>query len=100
MEDKKEDDTLDMKIAEAIHQCLKSQKETETYVRTIAAILNGATAVIAGINRKMNYNNLEFLTYKVTQAWLESFYVKNNSSTNRNNDRIRTKKTRENPRVD
>lgn len=86
MEDKKKDNTLDLKIAEAIHQCLKSQTETETYVRTIAAILNGATAVIKGINRKVNFNNLEILTYKVTKAWLESFYVKINSSTNRNND--------------
>lgn len=86
MKDKKEDDTLDMKIAEAIHLCLKSQTECEAYVRTIAAILNGATAVIAGINRHADFYDPEFMTYKVTKAWLESFYVKINSSTNRNND--------------
>ena len=85
MEDKKKDNTLDLKIAEAIHQCLKSQTETETYVRTIAAILNGATAVIAGINRHADFYDPEFMTYKVTKAWLESFYVKINSSKNSNN---------------
>lgn len=80
-----EGNKLDMKIARAIHLCLKSQAEGEDYKKVVTAILNGATAVIIGINRKINFNNLEFLTYKVTQAWLESFYVKINSSTNSNN---------------
>lgn len=92
-----EGNKLDMKIARAIHLCLKSQAEGEDYKKVVTAILNGAAAVIAGINRNLNFYDPEFVTYEVSKAWLEKYRVNNTASKKRNNDRIRTKKTRKNP---
>ena len=80
------DNKLDMKIARAIDLCLKSQAQGEKYARIVAAILNGAAAVITGINRHLNFYDPEFVTYEVSKSWLESYRVNNVDSKTRNND--------------
>lgn len=86
MKDTTKDNKLDMKIARAIDLCLKSQAQGEKYARIVAAILSGATAVITGINRHLNFYDPEFVAYKALENWLESYRVNNVDSKKRNND--------------
>lgn len=68
-----ENSNLDSKIVVAINKCLKDCDGEKTNAEVVAAILNGATAVITAIHQSMGVDDPFTLTRSVLKIWATKF---------------------------